>query len=92
MNLVRDTEHTLVSLNTEGVAELLQALLLRYLPVAHFGRGSGQSVQGEAPALWPPLVARCVACGSLCEAAQTVMSKLYPNANPCRPTKPCART
>ena len=32
------------------------AALLRYLAVAHFGRGRGEWVEGEYPAHWQPLV------------------------------------
>lgn len=36
---------------------IVEAALLRYLAVAHFGRGRGEWAQGEAPAHWQPLVA-----------------------------------
>lgn len=37
---------------------IVEAALLRYLAVAHFGRGRGQWTQGEAPPHWQPLVAQ----------------------------------
>jgi hypothetical protein len=41
----------------EALGPVLQAALLRYLAVAHFGRGRGQWVASEAPPHWPPAVA-----------------------------------
>jgi hypothetical protein len=38
------------------VAQRARAALLLYLAVAHYGRGRGDWVQGEAPPHWPPLV------------------------------------
>ena len=38
-----------------------QAALLRYLAVAHFGRGRGQWVEGEAPPHWAGVVAAALA-------------------------------
>ena len=35
--------------------------VLRYLAVAHFGRGRGDYVEGEYPAHWRPLVESAVA-------------------------------
>jgi hypothetical protein len=40
---------------------LLVAGLLRYLAVAHFGRGRGGFVEGEAPAFWQAEVEREIA-------------------------------
>ncbi|MDC8760963.1 DUF3482 domain-containing protein [Janthinobacterium fluminis] len=40
---------------------LLVASVLRYLAVAHFGRGRGNFVEGEAPAFWQDEVDRAVA-------------------------------
>ncbi|HAT30283.1 MAG TPA: DUF3482 domain-containing protein [Janthinobacterium sp.] len=40
---------------------LLLASVLRYLAVAHFGRGRGNFVEGEAPAFWQEEVERAVA-------------------------------
>lgn len=52
-NVVRGTQHSWVGVADEAMDELVQLALLRYLAVAHFGRGRGQWVQGEAPAHWP---------------------------------------
>ena len=37
--------------------ERFGAAILRYLAVAHYGRGRGDWVEGEYPAHWRPLVA-----------------------------------
>ena len=42
-------------------AAALQAALLRYLAVAHFGRGRGDYVQGESPPHWPQVLAAATA-------------------------------
>jgi hypothetical protein len=38
------------------MAPMVEAALLRYLAVAHFGRGRGQWTEGEAPAHWRSVV------------------------------------
>ena len=43
------------------LTERVSAAVLRYLAVAHFGRGRGDWVQGESPPHWPPLVEDAVA-------------------------------
>ncbi len=78
VNLVRGTEHSSVSLNDQGLLELRQALLLRYLAVAHFGRGRGDWVQGEAPAHWLALVVQASATPALRSAALELLEQLYP--------------
>ncbi len=78
VNLVRGTEQSSVSLNEQGLLELRQALLLRYLAVAHFGRGRGDWVQGEAPAHWLALVVQASATPALRSAALELLEQLYP--------------
>jgi hypothetical protein len=48
--------------------------MLRYLAVAHFGRGRGNFVEGEAPAFWQAEVERALAmhADALGEAWRTV--------------------
>jgi hypothetical protein len=57
VNLVRGTDHSWVRFSDDAMGPLLQAAVLRYLAVAHFGRGRGDWVQGEAPPHWLPVVA-----------------------------------
>ena len=52
VNLVRGTDRSWVAWNTEALDQMLEAALLRYLAVAHFGRGRGEWTQGEAPPHW----------------------------------------
>jgi hypothetical protein len=42
--------------NPEALGPMLDAALLRYLAVAHFGRGRGEWSQGEAPPHWREVV------------------------------------
>ena len=42
--------------SAEFLTERLRAAVLRYLAVAHYGRGRGDWVEGEYPAHWRPLV------------------------------------
>ena len=57
MNLVRGTEQSSIAWNAEALDQMVDAALLRYLAVAHFGRGRGDWAQGETPAHWKDLIA-----------------------------------
>lgn len=61
INVLRDTGHSWVELGPQALDAALQAALLRYLAVAHFGRGRGGYVQGEAPPHWPQVLAGATA-------------------------------
>jgi hypothetical protein len=52
VNVVRDTERRWVSWSDPAMASRVEAALLRYLAVAHFGRGRGEWTAGEAPPHW----------------------------------------
>ncbi len=52
VNVVRDTERRWVHWRAEAMAPRIESALLRYLAVAHFGRGRGEWQSGEAPAHW----------------------------------------
>ena len=53
VNLVRGTESSSLSWNGEALDAIVEAALLRYLAVAHFGRGRGDWAEREALArLW----------------------------------------
>jgi len=43
------------------IAQRTEGALLRYLAVAHYGRGRGDWKEGEYPAHWRPLVERVLA-------------------------------
>lgn len=61
VNLVRGTDRSYVTWNAEALDPLVEAGLLRYLAVAHFGRGRGEWAQGESPAHWREVVTRALA-------------------------------
>ncbi|MBL8330267.1 MAG: GTPase domain-containing protein [Rubrivivax sp.] len=58
LNIVRGGGPPWAGWSAEAMTPIVEAALLRYLAVAHFGRGRGDWAQGEAPAHWQPLVAR----------------------------------
>ena len=61
VNLVRGTESSWLSWNAEALDAIVEAALLRYLAVAHFGRGRGDWAEGESPAHWKEEVAAALA-------------------------------
>jgi hypothetical protein len=61
VNLVRGTDRSFVAWNAEALDQLLEAALLRYLAVAHFGRGRGEWAQGESPAHWRDVIRQSLA-------------------------------
>jgi hypothetical protein len=60
VNLVRGTDRSWLAWNGEALDTLLQAASLRYLAVAHFGRGRGDWERAETPAHWQPVVLAAV--------------------------------
>jgi GTPase SAR1 family protein len=60
-NLVRGVKQPMVRWSDEFLEILSRSALLRYLAVAHFGRGRGGWTEGEAPAFWQSEVAGVVA-------------------------------
>lgn len=60
VNVLRGTDHPFAAWSPGFVDRLVRAALLRYLAVAHFGRGRGEYSEGEAPAFWREEVARAV--------------------------------
>jgi len=52
VNRVRGTDRSWLAWNAEALDPMLEAALLRYLAVAHFGRGRGDWAQAEAPPFW----------------------------------------
>jgi hypothetical protein len=61
VNLVRGTGASWVSWNAATLDAVVEAALLRYLAVAHFGRGRGEWAESEAPAHWKDVVAAALA-------------------------------
>lgn len=60
-NLVRGTTESTLRWSDDFVGELIPAAVLRYLAVAHYGRGRGQWSAGEHPPFWRDVVAAAVA-------------------------------
>ena len=52
INRLTGTERARLSWPDDFLDGLLRASVLRYLAVAHYGRGRGRFVEGEAPAFW----------------------------------------
>ncbi|MCC7458882.1 MAG: GTPase domain-containing protein [Nitrospira sp.] len=61
INVMRGGGPPWVGWSAEALQPLVESALLRYLAVAHFGRGRGQWVEGEAPAHWRTVVAQALA-------------------------------
>jgi len=59
-NLLRGTDQSTVRWNDDMLDRLVVSASLRYLAVAHFGRGRGEYVASEYPPHWRPLVERVV--------------------------------
>lgn len=57
-NMARGEETNAVRWSQQFYAGLVQSALLRYLAVAHFGRGRGEWEEGEHPTSWQAEVAR----------------------------------
>jgi hypothetical protein len=55
-NTSTDRQHPTVQFAPAFLRTLLVGGMLRYLAVAHFGRGRGQFVEGEAPPFWQAAV------------------------------------
>ena len=60
-NLVRGDDGSSVSWSDEFFEGLVRSELLRYLAVAHFGRGRGDYTTSEHPSYWQEAVAKVVA-------------------------------
>ncbi len=61
VNVVRGTDQSWLRVADDAMLALVESAVLRYLAVAHFGRGRGEWVQGEAPLHWPATVAAALA-------------------------------
>jgi hypothetical protein len=61
VNLVRGTDRSWITWNAEALDQMVEAALLRYLAVAHFGRGRGDWALGESPPHWKDVIGRALA-------------------------------
>ncbi|MGH6622766.1 MAG: DUF3482 domain-containing protein, partial [Burkholderiaceae bacterium] len=64
INTLRGSAEPSVQWSESFLDGLVRSALLRYLAVAHFGRGRGNYREGEAPAFWQEEVERAVAAES----------------------------
>ena len=60
-NLVRGTRQSWLTWNAEALHQMVEAALLRYLAVAHFGRGRGDWAQAEVPPHWQDIATESLA-------------------------------
>ncbi len=74
-NKLRGTEQGWAGWPPSALRPLAQAALLRYLAVAHYGRGRGDFVEGESPAFWAAWVDEALAPldGPLRDAAEACL-------------------
>jgi hypothetical protein len=61
VNLLRGLEHGWAGWSDDALASMTEAALLRYLAVAHFGRGRGDWAAGESPPHWRAVVSEALA-------------------------------
>jgi hypothetical protein len=61
MNAAKGQAGVVVRWNDEVLDGLVRSGILRYLAIAHYGRGRGDWVETEYPPFWPPLVDECLA-------------------------------
>ena len=79
-NTGTDRQHPTMEFADAFLQTLLVGSVLRYLAVAHFGRGRGNFVEGEAPPFWQGEVERAVGeCADL--------SRLWRQVRDCRSTE-----
>ncbi|NHZ38275.1 DUF3482 domain-containing protein [Massilia rubra] len=76
-NTSTDRNRTTMQFADDFLQTLLVSSILRYLAVAHFGRGRGNFVEGEAPAFWQAEVEGAVAgqAGRLADLWQALRSE-----------------
>jgi hypothetical protein len=60
LNRLSGADEPVVGWSGEFLDGLVRSAVLRYLAVAHFGRGRGKWVEGEAPAYWKDEAAAAV--------------------------------
>jgi Domain of unknown function (DUF3482)/50S ribosome-binding GTPase len=60
MNLARGKTGAVLRFDDAFLAGVVASALLRYLAVAHYGRGRGEWTEGEHPAFWAPLVTEII--------------------------------
>jgi hypothetical protein len=59
--MARGEDSSTMRWSSDFFERLTVTAVLRYLAVAHFGRGRGEWSEGEHPAFWQPIVEQAVA-------------------------------
>lgn len=76
MNLARGRAGATLRWDDALLQGLVSSALIRYLAVAHYGRGRGEWVETEYPSFWGPLVARIV------EARREAFARVWAQRSP----------
>jgi len=76
MNLARGRTGATLRWDDALLQGLVSSALIRYLAVAHYGRGRGEWVETEYPSFWGPLVARIV------EARREAFARVWSQRSP----------
>jgi hypothetical protein len=79
MNLARGKSGPMLRWDDVFLSGLVASALLRYLAVAHYGRGRGDWVEAEYPTFWSPLVTQAVESRN--EALSAVWASRQPACN-----------
>ena len=88
-NLARGTAETTVAWSGEFLDGFFAAALLRYLAVAHYGRGRGEWAESEHPPFWADAVAAVVATRK--EALAAIWAERTPGGG-AAPLEPALRS
>ncbi|WP_426197717.1 DUF3482 domain-containing protein [Massilia sp. DWR3-1-1] len=81
-NASMDRNHPTVEFAADFLHSLLVSAILRYLAVAHFGRGRGNFVESEAPSFWQAEVEAALETHSVALAAALDAMRNDPTALP----------
>jgi GTPase SAR1 family protein len=79
-NATTDRNHPTVEFTGDFLNTLLVSAILRYLAVAHFGRGRGNFVESEAPPFWQAEVEAALAAHTLALSAALEAVRADPKA------------
>lgn len=87
INKARQQKHPTLALAPEALTTLLQEALLKYLAIAHFGRGRGDFVHEELPAHWQTLCALALAGHADALDALWADAQQWATRTPAHPTR-----
>jgi len=83
-NFVRGAKEARVTWSPKFVAGIMESAILRYLAVAHFGRGRGEWTESEHPKIWRAVVADVIEAGGsdIRKAVELTVSTISREDNP----------